>query len=122
MTKDKPSDNLTVICEPINVINNIPLRHTRKVTLRPITDSGKHLFKLWIKERKWDHIKEASSIDTKVYILHNELINKVKEVFPKKKTLTITSDDSPWCNDRVTKRKRLKSPQFNKHCSSQKFE
>ena len=51
--KDKASDHLTVICEPINVINNIPLRHTQKVKLRPITDSGKHLFKLGIKERKW---------------------------------------------------------------------
>ena len=111
---------MTVICEPINVINNIPLRHTRKVTLRPITDSGKHLFKLWIKERKWDHIKEASSIDTKVNILHNELINKVKDVFPEK-TLKITSDDSPWCNDRVKKLKRLKSREFNKHRSSQKW-
>ena len=73
------SDHLTVICEPINVINNIPLSHTRKVTLRPITDSGKHLFNLWIKEREWNQIKEVSSIDTKVNILHKELDNKVSK-------------------------------------------
>ena len=36
-------------------------------------------------------------------------------------TLKIRSDDSPWCNDRVKKLKRLKSRDFNKHRSSQKW-
>ena len=40
----KPSDHLTVICEPLNVINNIPTRHTRRITSRPITDSGMKVF------------------------------------------------------------------------------
>ena len=118
--KGKPSDHLTVICEPINVINNTPLRTTRKVTLRPITESGQNLFKVWIQDKKWDQIKETQSVNIKVTLLHNELMDKVKECFPEK-TLKITSDDSPWCNDKVKRLKRLKNREFNKHRSSDKW-
>lgn len=62
----KPSDHLTVICEPLNVINNIPTRHTRRITSRPITDSGMKVFNVWIKAQKWDHIKETQEVNEKL--------------------------------------------------------
>ena len=40
----KPSDHLTVVCEPLNVINNIPSRQKRTITCRPIMESGLNQF------------------------------------------------------------------------------
>ena len=37
------------------------------------------------------------------------------------KTIKVTSDDSPWCNNKVKTLKRLKCREFNKHRSSVKW-
>ena len=47
----KPSDHLTVVWEPVNVINNKPLKQTRHVTVRRITESGLNLFSMWIQSK-----------------------------------------------------------------------
>ena len=116
----KPSDHLTVICEPLNVINNTPIRHKRNIMFRPITDSGVNMFKVWIKSQKWDQIRGTPSVNAKVKILNNLVIEKVQELFPEKNT-KMTSDDSPWVNDKVKKLKRLKTREYNKHRSSKKW-
>ena len=36
--------------EPLNVINNIPARQKRKITLRPITESGMNMCGMWLKK------------------------------------------------------------------------
>ena len=53
------SDHRIVICRPINVINNRPARITRKVKVRPITESGIEEMRKWL----MDHtLKEAIKI------------------------------------------------------------
>ena len=116
----KPSDHLMVIWEPLNVINNIPTRHVRKITLRPITDSGIKLFGLWIKDQEWTQINETHDVDHKVELLTSSVMEKVRQFFPEKLT-KVTSDDAPWCSPKVKKLKRLKGREFNKHRSSIKW-
>ena len=118
--KGKPSDHLTVVFKPINVINNIPLRRKRNITSRPITESGLNLFQLWIQEQTWDENKDTCSVNTKANLLHETLVTQVKLCFPEK-TSKHTSDDAPWCNDKVKRLKRKKSREYNKHRRSQKW-
>ena len=116
----KPSDHLTVVFEPIDTINNTPLRQTRKITIRPITESGLKMLGLWIKAQDWSQNKETQDINHKVKLLHETLQKQIQNCFKLKK-LKVSTDDSPWCNEKVKRLKRLKSREFNKHRSSKKW-
>ena len=117
----KPSDHLTVVFTPINVINNTPLRKTRNITRRPITDSGLHLFGLWITAQDWQQNKQTHDVNTKVEILNKMLLESFQNNFPLK-TSKVSTDDSPWCNDKIKHLKRLKCREFSKHRSSEKWQ
>ena len=116
----KPSDHLTVVFEPLNVINNIPARQKREIILRPITESAMKMFGMWLRDQTWEEIKEAHAVNMKVHMLHNSIVQNVNNYFPEKK-IKVTSDDSPWCNSKVKRMKRLKSREYNKHRSSDKW-
>ena len=75
---------------------------------------------MWIGSQTWTQISKTSCVNEKVSIFHDTVINKVKDCFPQK-NLKFTSDDSPWCNKKVKKLKRLKGREFNKHRSSTKW-
>ena len=57
--KGKPSDHLTVVFEPLNVINNIPARQKREILLRPITGSGMNMFEMWLRNQTWEGRKHV---------------------------------------------------------------
>ena len=106
---------------PINVINNTPLRKTRTITRRPITDSGLQLFNLWINDQEWLQNKQTHDINTKVETLNKMLLENYQKHFPVK-TSKVSTDDSPWCTDKLKHLKRLKCREFNKHRSSEKWQ
>ena len=109
-----------MIFEPLTVVNNVPGRMKRDITLRPITESGKQLFGMWLKAMTWKQNEEAHEINKKVQLLQNLVMENVAKCFPLK-TIKVTSDDSPWCNNKVKTLKRLKCRKFNKHRSSVKW-
>ena len=90
----KPSDHLTLICEPINVINNVPLQQTRNITFKPVTDSGLILFGMWIENKSLDTTKGTHSVNMKTDIFYKTVRNQVNVNFPEKH-IKITSDDAP---------------------------
>ena len=55
----KPSDHLTVVMAPLDVINNKPLRKKKLITIRPITESGIQLFTLWINNHQWTNLEDT---------------------------------------------------------------
>ena len=116
----KPSDHLTVVCEPLNVINNIPQRQKRNITIRPIMESGLELFKSWISSQTWNENIETHSVNHKERMMHTSVMDQIKICFPEK-NLKMTSDDAPWCNNKVKRLKRLKCREYNKHRSSTKW-
>ena len=116
----KPSDHLTVVFKPISAINNIPLRKTRKIITKPITESGLELFRLWIQEQSWNQVEETHDINIKTSVLLNILNKQVNSCFPEK-TVKLTSDDSPWCNNNVKRLKRQKCREYSKHRRSEKW-
>ena len=82
--KGKPSDHLTVVFTPINVINNTPLRKTKTITRRPITDSGLQMYSLWINRQDWKANKETYDVNIKVETLQNMLLENFHKCFPEK--------------------------------------
>ena len=118
--RGKPSDHLTVVMEPLNVINNKPSRQIKNITVRPIPESGLDKLGLWIKNQQWKELEEAHDIDTKVNIFHSEVMKQINIHLPEK-NIKITSDDSPWSNEKVKHLKRLKNCEYNKHRKSFKW-
>ena len=117
----KPSDHLTIVFKPINVINNSPLRKSKAIIRRPMTDSGIKFFSLWINEQDWHENKKTHDVNNKVQVLNKMLLETFHKNFPVK-TSKVSTDDSPWCNDKVKHLKRLKCREFNKHRSSEKWD
>ena len=116
----KPSDHMTVVWEPINVVNNKPLRQTRQVVVRPITESGMKLLKLWIQNKQWKELEEAPTVDMKVKIFNQDILTQLNICLPEK-IIRVTTDDAPWCNNKVKNIKRIKCREYNKHRRSNKW-
>ena len=88
----KPSDHLPVIMSPIDMINNKPARAERIVKVRPMKQTGIDLFGHWLKNQDWNEMYNADTVDEKVEIFHNSLLEKVDEFLPEK-TRKISNDD-----------------------------
>ena len=73
-----------------------------------------------IRKQSWEQIKNTHSVNMKAEMLHQTVMNKVSLCFPEK-NIKVTSDDSPWCNEKVKKLKRLKAREYRKHRSSTKW-
>ena len=119
-SRGKPSDHLTVIMEPISVINNKPARSVREVEVQPLNQSGINLLKKWLNEQTWTEIFEAKSVDEKSEILQSLLLNKIDEVLHKAKR-KISIDDQPFCTEKMKRLQRKKSREYRKNRKSMKW-
>ena len=54
----KKADHRIVVAKPINVINNKTGRESRKVKVRPFTQSGFEKMKKWFIDQTWNDIFE----------------------------------------------------------------
>ena len=88
--------------------------------MRPITESGLNMLGVWLRKQKWEHIVEAHSVDHKAELLHETIMENVDKFLPQK-IIKVSSDDSPWCTDKVKNLKRLKCREYNKHRKSEKW-
>ena len=116
----KPSDHLIVVMEPVTMINNKPARIVREVIVRPMKQSGIDLFGMWLKKQSWEEVFEAKTVDEKSEVLQNMLLEKLEEFLPQK-VVKISSDDQPFCSEKMKRLKRIKSREFRKHRKSKKW-
>lgn len=116
----KPSDHLIVVMKPISVINNKPARVIREIAVRPLKQSGIDLFGHWIKKQSWKEVFDAKSVDEKSEIFQKMLLEKVEEFLPLKK-VKISSDDQPFCTEKMKRLKRIKSREYSKNRRSEKW-
>ena len=117
---DSPSDHLTVIMEPIDVLNNKPARIKREDAVGQMKQSSIDLFGFWIKGQDWKEIFEAKHVDDKTERIQTVLLEKVDEFFPQKLRV-ISSDDQPFCTEEMKHLKRQKSREYSKHRKSLKW-
>ena len=105
---------------PIDMINNKPARAERIVKVRPMKQTGIDLFGHWLKNQDWNEMYNADTVDEKVEIFHNSLLEKVDEFLPEK-TRKISNDDQPFCTEEMKRLKRLKSREYKKNRKSLKW-
>ena len=67
-----------------------------------------------------EDVEGAHSPHDKAQTLHSSLMEKINEVLPVK-TIKVSDDDQPWCNEEVKKTKRLKQREYRKHRRSDKY-
>ena len=82
--------------------------------------SGIDLFGYWLKEKDWEEVFAAETVDEKAEIFQTVLLEKVDEFLPQKNRI-ISSDDQPFCNEEMKYLKRLKSREFSKNRKSLKW-
>ena len=119
-TGGQPSDHLTVIMRPISAFNNNPARTKREILVRPMKQSGIDMFGNWVTQQNWEEVLEAENVDKKSEILQNILMEKIDEYLPHKKRI-ISSDDQPYCTDKMKTLKRQKTREYRKHRTSTKY-
>ena len=78
------------------------------------------MFGHWLKKQTWKEVFNAVSVDEKSEILQNILLEKVEEFLPEKK-VKISSDDQPFCTEKMKRLKRIKCREFSKNRSSEKW-
>ena len=76
-----------------------------------------NLLKVGLDNQHWDEIKEAPSPHHKAKLLHSSLINKINEILPVK-SIKVSNDDQPRCNDEIKNKRRLKQREYRKHRKS----
>ena len=109
----KPSDHLTVVMTPIATVDNKPARISKTIIVRPMKQSGIDNFGAWIHNQTWDEVLKAKTVDEKSEMLQNMLLKKLDEFLPQKNK-TVTSDDQPFCSEKMKRLKRLKSRKYHK--------
>ena len=118
-----PSDHLTVVAEPIHVINNKPARTTRIIKVRPLKESGLNLFKMWLESwvEEWDEKTHGWSSNEKAEFIHKSVMEKLDEVLPTKER-KISSDDKPFVTEKMKVLKRRKEREYQKNRRSLKYQ
>ena len=115
-----PSDHLIVMMKPLTSLENNCARVTRQIKVRPLKQSGIDLFGHWIKQQTWSEILNAETVDEKAETLQDMLLKKCDEYLPVK-TRKITTDDQPFCTQKMKYLKRMKNREFRKDRRSEKW-
>ena len=112
-SRGKSSDHLTVVMELVTNFDNRASRTEKKVEFRPIKQSGVDLFEKWINDQSWSEIFEAETVDEKAEIFQQMLMNQIERFFPKVKR-NVSSDDQPFCTEKIKRIKRQKDREYRK--------
>ena len=116
----KPSDHNIVLMRPISNAMNIPARHKKTVTFRPLPQSGIHLMGQWITSHDFTEVYDAITAHEKAEIIQQLLITQLNNFLPEK-TVKITSDDQPWINHEIKQLDRQRKREYWKNKKSEKW-
>ena len=100
----KKSDHRIVVARAISVFNNKSGRETRRVTVRPIPESGILKMKEWFVDQSWEEVYQAESAHVKAEVFQQILIKALDEFFLQKiKKIKINNDDQPWISHHLNR-------------------
>ena len=117
----KPSDHMMVVMTPITGFDSGQSRKTRNINFRPISEQGLQKMKEWLEKETWEEIFSENCANKKAEILQCVLVDKYDEYFPEK-TRSISSQDQPFFTHKLSKLKRKKTREYNKHRRSSKWD
>ena len=119
-TNGKPSDHLIVIMRPLDRLNRQTARKYRKVTVRPMIESGLNKLKSWCKAQTWSEVLLEPCTSKKAKVLQEMVLQKVNEVLPLK-TRKNADDYQPWFTESLKIIDRKKKREFKKNRRSPKY-
>ena len=114
------SDHKIVEMKPINENENICSRTFRRVSVRPITNSGMTKLEEWFQNQTWGNIFNTVCVNEKAINLQKVVMEKVEECLPMK-CRKISNDDQPWYTEELKKLKRKKAREYQKKRKSEKY-
>ena len=114
------SDHNMVTMAPVNVVNNVPSRTKRTITVRPMRESGINKIKDWLEETSWDFLTKTDSAHEMADIFETTLKAKIDEALPIK-DVKVSSDDKPWYTAKLDKLNRKKQREYEKNRKSSKW-
>ena len=117
----KPSDHMMIVFTPISVINNKCSKKTKKITFRPINELGLQKMSEWLEKECWKQVLNEKCANAKAEILQNLLLSTCNEFFPEKCRI-ISSNDQPYFTHKLSKLRRKKVREYNKHRRSSRWE
>ena len=118
--KGVDSDHQVVIFAPRANANYQRVRDKRKITTRPLPNSGFISFGQDITQHTWDEVFTTRDVDSKVKIFHQTIRSKLDKHFPIK-TVKISTLDKKWFNPSLKSLHRKVQREFYKHRQSQKW-
>ena len=120
LSNGSPSDHLMPLMLPLSTLNNRPARTKRKVTIRPLPESGLAKFEEWISTHSWENVYSALTAHSKAEVFQTELLSALNKFLPEK-NMTFSSDDQPWMTPELKNLDRKRKRQFQKHRKSEKW-
>ena len=89
------SDHLVPTMRPLNMIDNLPARAHRKITVRPLHESLLAILQSSLKQQSWLRVLEASTANDKANIFQEVAMMMINEAVPEK-VRKVSSDDQDW--------------------------
>ena len=119
-TGGKASDHLIPTMRPINMIDNLPARIYRKVTVRPLPESGLATLESSLSEQLWSRVLDAKTADEKANIFHEVAMELLNKTVPEK-VRKVASDDQDWFTDGLKKLDRRCKREFHQNRKSKRY-
>ena len=91
------SDHSSVLWEPNS---QQAVEPTKTQYSRRFPDSRIREFGRWITQQSWQEVLDAEDTDTKCDLFHDEIWEKIDDIFPQKKRKT-HPNDKPWMNNKI---------------------
>ena len=83
-------------------------------------ESGMIKLKEWFESQQWENVTNASSAHEKAATLQNTCMEALDKYLPTK-TVTFTSDDTPWITPQIKTQIRRRKREYTKNTTSVKW-
>ena len=117
----KPADHKIVVMQPVNVIFNNPARTKRKLTVRPMPESGMNKLRMLLETASWDKLFAAKTAHEKATLFQNQIMKLCNEAIPQR-NINVSSDDQPFYTNKLDQLNRKKKREYSKRRKSLKWQ
>ena len=115
-----PSDHLMVVMTPLDSVDNVKRRTTKKIQVRPLHSNGFEKMELLLRNHDWNFVNGPGSVNELMEMFQNNVFNMFDSCFPSR-TKVVASDDQPYWNEELTALKRKACREYHKNRASNKY-
>ena len=119
-TGGKASDHLIPTMRPLNMINNLPARAHRKITVRPLPESCLATLENCLRQQSWARVLEATTANDMADIFQEVAMMMINKNVPEKVRM-VSSDDQDWYTDGLKRLDRKRRREFHHNRRSSRY-